>query len=144
MEVEHAAHCTYRIRYHMVFVMKYRKRLLNDAVVDFLKVLFLEIGQRYWFRFDAIGFDGDHLHVLVAAAPRYAFSRIMQVIKSSSAKGEFEKFPELRNELWDAEFWSDGGHIDSVSEGRSLDQIRKYVEEQGSVEDRTQLKLFEL
>ena len=143
MEVEHAAHCTYRIRYHTVFVIKYRKRLLDNSVVIFLKQLLQEIGNRYWFKFDAIGCDGDHLHILVSAAPRYAPSRIMQILKSITAKQIFKQFPDLRKELWGGEFWSDGGHIDTVGDGRGLDQIRKYVEQQGNKEDKAQLKLYE-
>lgn len=143
MNVEHAPHCTYRIRYHMVFVLKYRKRLLSDAVVTFLQTLLKEIAERYYLKFDAIGSDGDHIHLLVGAAPRYAPSRIMQIIKSITAKETFKTFPELREELWGGEFWSDGGHIDTVGDGRSLEHIRSYVEQQGSKEDVAQLRLYE-
>ena len=113
MEVEHASHCTYRIRYHMVFVLKYRKKLILEKVpIDFVKKLMLEIGERYWLKFDAIGMEEDHMHIVVGAAPRYSPSRIMQIVKSISAKEIFKEFPEIREILWGGEFWSDGGHID--------------------------------
>lgn len=47
----------------MVFCMKYRKNLLNDDAVNFLKLVCSEIGERYSFEFDAIGCDGYHLHL---------------------------------------------------------------------------------
>ena len=145
MEIMHASHCTYRIRYHMIFVVKYRKKMLLERTrIEFLKELCVEIGRRYWFEFDAIGVDRDHFHVVVGAAPRYAPSHVMQVIKSITAKQIFERYPYLRDELWGGEFWSDGGHIDTVGHSGGLEVIRRYVENQGKKdgEDKAQLSLL--
>ncbi|RLI99411.1 MAG: hypothetical protein DRP06_03535 [Candidatus Aenigmatarchaeota archaeon] len=51
------------------------------------------------------------------------------------------KFPELKEDLWGGEFWSDGGHIDTVGDGRGLEEVKKYVKKQGGKV--TQLKLYE-
>ena len=140
MNVEHAAHCTYRIRYHMVFVVKYRKKMLLERTrIEFLKEIMLGLESRYYFKFDAIGVEGDHFHIVVGAAPRYSPSQVMGTIKSWSARLIFKKYPYLKEELWGGEFWSDGGHIDTVSEFGGLEKIKKYVEEQGR--DKNQLKL---
>jgi putative transposase len=141
MELERAAHCTYRIRYHMVFCVKYRKAMLLERTrIEFLKDIMLGLSQRYYFKFDAIGIDGDHFHAVLGAAPRYSPSEVMGIIKSWSARLIFKKYPYLRDELWGGEFWSDGGHIDTVSEYGGLERIKKYVKEQG--EDIKQLKLL--
>jgi len=139
MEVRHASHCTYRIRYHMVFVMKFRKKLLTLEIFDFIKKLCKDIELRYYFHFDALGSDGDHLHLVVEGAPRYAPSQIMQICKSILAKQVFKQYPELREELWGGEFWSDGGHIDTIGDGKGLEAIKKYVINQG--QDVNQLTL---
>jgi len=140
MEVEHACHCTYRIRYHMVFVVKYRKKLLLENIpLDFFTNLLRSIGERYWFKFEAIGLENNHFHIVVGAAPRYSPSQIMQIVKSISAKMIFKRFKEIKGELWGGEFWSDGGHIDTVSEYGGLEKIKKYVLEQGI--DEKQLRL---
>ena len=97
------------------------------------------IGERYWFKFEAIGVEEDHFHVVLGAASRYSPSRVMQIIKSITAKKIFEDFPELKDFLWGENFWTAGGHIDSVSEFGGLERIKKYVCEQGRTED--QLKL---
>ncbi len=141
MEVRHASHCTYRIRYHIVFVLKYRKNLLSLEIFDFVKRICNDIELRYYFHFDALGSDGDHLHMVVEGAPRYAPSNIMQICKSILAKQVFKQFPELREELWGGEFWSDGGHIDTVGDGKGLEAIKKYVISQG--QDVNQLTLHE-
>ena len=131
----------------MVLCVKYRKKLLIDQErIDLLKNVCIEIGERYCFEFDAIGTDGDHVHVFVGSAPKYAPSRIMQVIKSITARQIFKAFPEIRKQLWGGEFWSDGGYIGTVGEGITAEIIRDYIERQGSNEEKegyNQLKLFE-
>ena len=141
MKVRHAPHSTYRIRYHMVFVMKYRKKLINDEIFEYIKEVCKGITERYYLYFDALGSDGDHLHMVVEGAPRYAPSKIMQICKSVLAIQIFKKFPKLKEPLWGGEFWSDGGHIDTVGDGRGLDEVTNYVKEQGR--DLKQMKLFE-
>jgi len=141
MDVKHASHCTYRIRYHQVFVIKYRKTLITNEVFDFIKEVCKNIEERYYLTFDALGSDGNHLHLVVEGAPRYAPSRIMQICKSILAKQIFKQFPQIREELWNGEFWSDGGHIDTVGDGRGLDEVKNYVIKQGG--DIGQMKLFQ-
>src|SRR3989338_828855 len=142
MEIEHASHCTYRIRYHMVFVVKYRKHMLLQKVSlkEFEKIL-RGIGERYWFKFEAVGVDEDYFHFVIGAPPKYAPSSIMGMIKSISAKQIFKDHLEVKDFLWGGNFWSAGGHIDTVSEFGGLERIKKYVREQGRSEE--QLQLFE-
>jgi putative transposase len=55
----------------MVMCLKYRKLLLRQKDnIDSLRIIFQEIGEGYWFEFDEIGTDGDHVHVFVGAAPK--------------------------------------------------------------------------
>src|SRR5271170_920535 len=101
MEIGRANHCVYQIRYHMVFCVKYRKQLLkNKDRCRFLKRILLETGERYEFVIEEMGTDGDHVHIFVGAAPRYAPSRIMQILKSISAREIFKAYPEIRKQLW--------------------------------------------
>ena len=80
----------------MVFCVKYRKRLLSDSArIVRLKEICSEIGERYWFQFDAIGTDGDHVHIFVGSEPKYAPSKVMQIIKSITDKQIFKSFPEV-------------------------------------------------
>ena len=145
MEVKKASHTVYQIRYHMVFCIKYRKKLLcEDVVIEFLKETLREIGERYWFEMEEIGTDGDHVHLFVGGAPRYAPSRIMQIIKSISAREMFKKFPEIKKKLWGGEFWSDGGYIGTVGDGVTSEIVKKYVREQGTEEEKELMKQLQL
>ena len=138
----HAAHCTYRIRYHMVMVLKYRKKIITDEMFEVMKEICKGIEERYYLKFDAIGHEEDHIHILVRGAPRYSPSRIMQICKSILAIQIFKRFPKLKEEeLWGGEFWSDGGHIDTVGDGRGLEDVKDYVLSQGR--SISQMKLYE-
>jgi putative transposase len=117
--------------------VKYRKKLLsNSDRIIHLKEICLEIGKRYWFQFDTIGTDGDHVHLFVGAEPKYSPSRVMQIVKSITAKQMFKAFPEIRKDLWGGEFWSDGGYIGTVGEGITAEIIRNYIENQGTLEEK--------
>ena len=131
----------------MVLCVKYRKKLLlNQDRIDFFKNTCLEIGQRYGFEFDAIGADGTHMHIFVGSEPKYAPSKVMQIIKSITARQIFKTFPEIRKQLWGGEFWSDGGYIGTIGDGVTAEIIKEYVENQGSTEEKddfAQMKLTE-
>ena len=131
----------------MVLCVKYRKRLLmHQDRIDLLKNTCSEIGQRYCFEFNAIGTDGNHMHVFVGSEPKYSPSRVMQIIKSIIAKQMFKAFPEIRKQLWGGEFWSDGGYVGTIGDGVTAEIIREYVENQGSPEEKedfAQMKLTE-
>jgi len=60
-----------------------------------------EIWERYWFDFEAIGTDGDHVHILVGAAPRYSPSKVIQIVKSITAREFFQEIPlSKETALW--------------------------------------------
>ena len=82
----------------MVFCMKYRKNLLlNTEIINFLKTICFEIGERYCFEFDAIGTDGDHVHLFVGSEPKYSPSRVMQIIKASQQEKSLKNFLKSKN-----------------------------------------------
>ena len=141
--MQYACHKVYVIKYHLVFVVKYRKDIfLNEEYVSFLKLLLREIEKRYFLSSETIGFDEDHVHILMRAAPRYSPSKVIQIVKSITAKQMFKQFPEIKKELWGGEFWSDGGFIGTVGEGANAEVIRKYIKNQGRKEDQLRLVDF--
>ena len=118
--------------------------LLKSSRIAQLKGIFSEIEKMYCFEFDAIGTDGYHVHIFVGAAPRYAPSRVMQILKSIAAKQMFKAFPEIKKELCGGEFWSDGGYIGTVGEGVTAEIIRDYIERQGTSEEKEGYKQMNL
>lgn len=121
----------------MVFCVKYRKHLLSDIkLINFLKNICFGIGERYYFEFDAIGSDGDHVHLFVGAEPKYSPSKVMQIIKSITARQIFKEYPEIKKQLWGGELWSDGGYIGTIGDGTTSEVIKNYVENQGNQEEK--------
>jgi putative transposase len=104
------------------------------------------ISERYYFEFDAIGTDGDHVHLFVGAEPKYSPSKVMQIIKSITARQILKEYPEIKKQLWGGEFWSDGGYIGTVGDGTTSDVIKNYVQNQGNQEEKEayqQMKIFD-
>ena len=142
-ELKHACHKVYVIKYHLMFVVKYRKDLfLNEEYVAFMKGTLEELEKRYFLVTETIGFDQDHVHLLMQAAPRYSLSKVVQIVKSITAKQLFKRFPEIKEELWGGEFWSDGGYIGTVGEGANADIIRNYIKKQRRSDNQLKLVNF--
>ena len=127
-----ACHTAYELKYHFVFVVKYRKGIFfTEKIVLFVKECIEEIGKRYYFEIGEIATDGNHLHLFLQAAPRYSPAQIAQTIKSISAKELFKKFPEIKQELWGGHFWATGYYVGSVGGEKTETVIRKYIQNQG-------------
>jgi len=143
VSLEHACHKVYLIKYHLIFVVKYRKdMLISEDYISYMKIILQEIQKRYFLTSETMGFDEDHVHILMQAAPRYSPSRVMQIIKSITAREMFKRFPEIKEELWGGEFWSDGGCIKTVGEGNNGDIVRNYIKSQGRKTDQLKLVNF--
>ena len=110
-----AAHKVFKIKYHLVLSIKYRKDLfLESKYIETFKKICGNIQERYHLIFETIGFDEDHVHLMVVATPSYSPSRIFQVLKSITAIQLFKQHKEIKKELWGGEFWSDGGFVGTV------------------------------
>ena len=115
MELRHANYCVYKKGTTRFFCLKYRKNLfLGTELINFLKNVFFGISERYCFEFDTIGIDVDHVHLFVGAEPKYSPSKVMQIIKSITAKQIFKQYPEIKKQLWGCELWIDGGYIGPI------------------------------
>lgn len=125
--------------YHFVCPAKYRKVVFNDEVDEVLKNTCLEIEKRYEIKFIEIGTDKDHEHFLIQSVPMYSAKRIIQAVKSITAREIFAQVPEVKKKLWGGEFWTDGYYVSTVGQKGSEETIRKYVQEQGIEKDYKQL-----
>jgi len=84
MEVRTGSHSAYRLEYHVVWATKYRRRILKPGVCAYLKKLLkgLEKGI-VGVEIETIGFDKDHLHMVMVIPPRYSISSVIGKIKKS-------------------------------------------------------------
>ena len=125
--------------YHFVCPAKYRRVVFNDEVDEVLKDTCLEIEKRYEIKFNEIGTDKDHVHFLIQSVPMYSAKKIIQTVKSITAREVFTKIPEVKKKLWGGEFWTDGYYVSTVGQKGSEETVRKYVQEQGIEKEYKQL-----
>ena len=73
----------------------------------------------------------DHVHLFVDATPKFSPAQIVQRLKSITAREIFKKFPQLREQLWAGEFWSDGYYVGIAGDKQTTEMIKKYIRDQG-------------
>ena len=125
--------------YHFVCPAKYRRVVYGDEVEEVLKETCLEIEKEYEIKFIEIGTNGDHVHFLIQSVPMYSAKKIIQVVKSITAREIFEKVPEMKKKLCGREFWTNGYYVSTVGQRGSEEAIRKYAQEQGKEKEYKQL-----
>jgi len=117
--------------YHLVFPVKYRKKIIEIHISNFIRDICIEISDRYKIQFVEIGTDEDHVHFLVQSVPTISVDRIVRTIKSLTARMVFQSFPSIKKELWGGSFWTSGYYANTVGQYGNLEVIKKYVENQG-------------
>jgi len=143
MGIRRTKHAVYDLKYHLVWIPKYMKQILDKEVSGYIKDIFGKIAEEYGFRIDTMEVMADHVHVFVEVPPRYSPAQVVQVMKSISAREVFKKFPDLREQLWAGELWNDGYFVRSVGDKVTADIIRKYIEYQAHEDDSIQLNMFD-
>jgi len=141
MVIKRAKHAVYDIKYHFVWVPKYRKHILTKQLRKRVEELFREIAEQYDFEIDVMGIEVDHVHIFLSAPPKYSPAKVVEVLKSISSKEVFKEFPGLERELWAGEFWSDGYFVRTVGDKVTSELIRQYIKYQHR-DHIKQLKLF--
>ena len=127
----HKSHNVSVLLYHFVCPSKYRRVVFSDAVDNSLKELCLEISYRYEIEFIEIGTDKDHVHFLIQSVPTNSPTKIIQLVKSITAKELFKKHPEVKKQLWGGEFWGKGFYVNTVGKQGDENTIKAYVQSQG-------------
>jgi putative transposase len=142
MPIQKASHCAYDLHYHFNFSVKYRRAVLEPQVVRELVRISGEIGERYEIEIECLGADRDHVHLLCAAHPSLAPSRIAQIYKSLTARELYASLPGLRKRLWGGEFWRAGYFVETVAQRGSWEALLRYVKRQGLKPDDQNLSLW--
>ena len=125
--------------YHIVCPAKYRRAVFTPPVDQKLKEVCLEISNRFEIVFLEIGTDKDHVHFLVQSVPVLSPKRIVQIIKSITAREIFRACPEVKKQLWGGEFWTDGYFVSTVGQHGNESVIKKYIQNQGAESQYEQL-----
>lgn len=140
MKLRKQAHTVYKTQYHIVFVTKYRRKILTKGVESWLKLRLQEI-RKYKpdLEYVEIGMDKDHVHLHMIIPPKYSVSSVLNQIKSNTSRDMKERFEFLEKVYWGTDsVWSTGFFVSTA--GINEEVIRNYVKMQGQ-EDSGQAQL---
>lgn len=123
----------YLLQYHLIFVCKYRKKLLvSKSVSDDIKQFSYEICQKHNVIIHKMETDKDHIHYMIETEPNINLSDLVRTMKSYMTYHIWKSYKEyLSKQFWkEKTFWTDGYFIGSIG-NVSEKQLRKYIENQG-------------
>ena len=127
---DHNAHSVFLLYYHLILVVKYRRRVIDDEISDRAKEIFSYIAPDYGITLEEWNHDIDHVHIMFRAQPRTEISKFINAYKSASSRLIKKEHPEIREKLWKEAFWSQSFFLMTAG-GAPIEVIRQYIESQG-------------
>jgi len=132
MELDGNNHSVFSMYYHLVLVIKYRRKVITPSVSDYAKDMFLRISTNYNIALIEWNEDRDHIHILFKAQPNTELSKFINAYKSASSRLIKKNFPGVKQKLWKEMFWSRSFCLLTTG-GAPIEVIKKYIENQGEV-----------
>ncbi len=126
----YAQTCVYKIQYHIVWCVKYRRKVLDTDVEKRLKELLVEIGNEKGFTVvtSEVG-EMDHIHCFVSAPATLSPSQIVKYLKGISGRRILMEFPSIKQKLWKGHLWNGSYFLETIG-STSEDNVKLYIERQ--------------
>ena len=123
------SHVIYKCDYHIVWVPKYRLRILKGVIKTLVEKDIRMLCEWKACEVQELNVQEDHIHLLVSVPPKLSISKLMGVLKGKIAIKLFKSYPKLKQKpYWGNHFWARGYFVSTV--GLDEDMIRKYVKHQ--------------
>ncbi|MBT9282801.1 MAG: IS200/IS605 family transposase [Hydrogenibacillus schlegelii] len=129
MEIKSGRHSRYLILYHMVWIPKYRRTVLEGPMADRLKEILQETAKERGWEIIAMEVMPDHVHLFASVPPTIRPADVVKVFKGVSARKLLLEFPHLQKQTGRGTRWVPSSFIASAGNG-SAETIRRYIEEQ--------------
>ena len=130
MKVNHGRGYVYSIQYHLVWCVKYRRKILTIEIEKDLIEILNKIARDNNFEILECNGDLDHVHLLINCSPQHYIPDMIKALKGVSARLLMKKYGEYINEmLWGGHLWNPSYFIATVSENTEK-QIREYIQNQ--------------
>ena len=130
MKLDNNNHSVFAMYYHLVLVVKYRRKVFDDTISSYAKSVFEKIAPSYNISLLEWNHDIDHVHIMFKAQPNSELSKFINAYKSASSRLIKRDFPEVRKKLWKEYFWSQSFCLLTTG-GAPIEVIKKYIETQG-------------
>jgi len=132
------SHTIWHCQYHIVWVPKYRFRMLSGKVGEEVERCIQAFCEQQAAEVVELNIQVDHVHLLVLVPPKVSISEFVGTIKGRTAIRVFNKFRHLKHKpYWGNHFWARGYCVDTV--GLDAEKIQKYVKYQQEKEERNEL-----
>ena len=124
-------HSKFILTYHIIFVCKYRKKLLIKYGEDVKQIMY-DISKRYDFDIKEMEVDKDHIHMMISSVPKISPLQIVRVLKQQSTIQMWRRYDsELNKQYWkENTFWTDGYFCSTIGEVSSK-TLKHYIQNQG-------------
>ena len=140
-EYQSLNHTKWECKYHVVFIPKYRRKVLYASLRRRLGSLFRELARHKECEIGEGHLMVDHVHMLLAIPPKYSVSQVMGYLKGKSAIHIARTFGGKRRNFVGQHFWARGYYVSTV--GRDETTIREYIQAQEAEDQRLdQLRLW--
>lgn len=125
-------HSKYLLQYHVIFVCKYRKKLLTPRISEDVKKLSLEVCEKRGISIPYMETDKDHIHYMIETAPNINLANFIKAIKGYTTYHIWQKHGAYLRNCFCRErtFWTDGYFLCSVG-NVSKKILKEYIENQG-------------
>jgi putative transposase len=130
MKLDNNNHSVFVLYYHLVLVVKYRRKVIDDTISDYAKDMFVRLGENYNISLVEWNHDIDHVHILFKAHPNSELSKFINAYKSASSRLIKKHFSQVKRKLWKEYFWSRSFCLLTTG-GSPIEVIKKYIENQG-------------
>lgn len=130
MELDNNNHSVFKLYYHLILLVKFRRKVIDDIICDYAKERFILIGNNYNIFLEEFNHDKDHIHILFRAHPNTEISKFINAYKSSTSRMIKKNYPEVKKKLWKSSFWTKSYCL-ITSGGATTEVIKKYIETQG-------------
>ena len=125
-----SSHTVFDVKYHLVWITKYRKPLLTGSIAERVRDLIREICKARDVEILKGHVSADHVHIFVSAPPHISVSQLMQSIKGKTSRKMLTEFKTLSRAFWGRHMWARGYFV--ASSGHVTDEvIMKYIEQEG-------------
>ena len=129
-DMDRNAHSVYLLYYHLVMVVKYRRKVINDPISDRAKEIFEYLAPNHGITLEEWNHDIDHVHVMFRVQPKTEISKFINAYKGASSRLIKKEYPEIKEKLWKGALWSQSLCLMTAG-GAPLEVIRQYIESQG-------------
>lgn len=130
MKLESNHHSVFLMHYHLILVVKYRRKVFDDTISGRAREIFETIAPKYGITVEEWNHGCDHVHVLFRAQPRTELSKFINAYKSASSRLLKKEYPHICRQLWKEYFWSRSFCLLTTG-GAPVETIRRYIESQG-------------